>query len=74
MAMFKDLTPPKGDTISIDASGKLQVGNNPIIPFVEGDGTGPDIWRASVRVFEAALAKVYGVKRRIHWPEVFGGE
>jgi isocitrate dehydrogenase len=74
MAMFKDLTPPKGDTISIDASGQLQVGNNPIIPFVEGDGTGPDIWRASVRVFDAAVQKAYKGDRKIAWFEVLAGQ
>jgi isocitrate dehydrogenase len=74
MAMFNDLTPPKGDTISIDASGKLQVGNNPIIPFVEGDGTGPDIWRASVRVFDAAVQKAYKGDRKIAWFEVLAGQ
>jgi hypothetical protein len=46
----------------------------PIIPFIEGDGTGPDIWRASVRVFDAAVEKAYGGKRKIHWHEVLAGE
>ena len=50
------------------------VPDNPIIPFIEGDGTGPDIWRASVRVMDAAVAKAYGGKRRIHWMEVYAGE
>src|SRR6188508_1354919 len=48
--------------------------NQPIIPFIEGDGTGPDIWRASVRVFDAAVAKAYGGKRTIVWREVLAGE
>jgi len=74
MAMFKDLTPPKGDTITIDSSGKLTVGNNPILPFVEGDGTGPDIWKASVRVFDAAVEKAYGGKKKIAWFEVLAGQ
>ncbi|MCW5765283.1 MAG: hypothetical protein KIT68_04840 [Phycisphaeraceae bacterium] len=52
----------------------LSVPDHPIIPFIEGDGTGPDIWRASVRVFDAAVAKAYGGKRRMHWLEVFAGE
>ena len=47
---------------------------NPIIPFIEGDGTGPDIWRSSVRVLDAAVASAYGGKRRIHWVEVFAGQ
>jgi isocitrate dehydrogenase len=52
----------------------LRVPDNPIIPFVEGDGTGRDIWRASVRVFDAAVEKAYGGKRKIHWMEVYAGE
>ena len=55
-------------------NGKLDVPVNPIIPFIEGDGTGPDIWKASVRVFDAAVAKVYGGKRKIAWKEVLAGE
>jgi isocitrate dehydrogenase len=55
-------------------SGKLQVPDTPIIPFIEGDGTGPDIWRASQRVFDAAVEKVYGGKRRVVWKEVLAGE
>jgi isocitrate dehydrogenase len=62
-----------GDKITIHDS-VLQVPHNPIIPFVEGDGTGGDIWRASVRVFDAAVEKAYGQKRKIHWMEVFAGE
>jgi len=56
------------------SGGKLQVPADPIIPFIEGDGTGPDIWRASVRVFDAAVDKAYGGKRRIVWREVLAGE
>ena len=55
-------------------NGKLRVPNNPIIPFIEGDGTGPDIWRASVRVFDAAVHKAYRGKRQIKWMEVYAGE
>ncbi len=54
--------------------GKLQVSDNPLIPFIEGDGTGPDIWNASVRVFDAAVGKAYSGKRKIVWKEVFAGE
>ncbi|HKZ44411.1 MAG TPA: NADP-dependent isocitrate dehydrogenase [Anaerolineales bacterium] len=54
--------------------GKLQVPENPVIPFIEGDGTGRDIWKASVKVFDAAVQKAYGSKRKIHWMEVFAGE
>jgi isocitrate dehydrogenase len=56
------------------AAGKLSVPSDPIIPFIEGDGTGPDIWRASVRVFDAAVDKAYSGKRKIHWKEVYAGE
>jgi isocitrate dehydrogenase len=56
--------PADGAKIGI-ANGKLSVPPNPIIPFIEGDGTGPDIWRASVRVLDAAVAKTYGGKRQI---------
>jgi len=56
------------------AGGKLQVPDTPIIPFIEGDGTGPDIWRASQRVFDAAVEKAYGGRRRIAWKEVLAGE
>ena len=72
--MTEQLKPPAGgETITI-ADGKLNVPANPIVPFIEGDGTGPDIWRASVRVLDAAVAKAYGGKRRIHWMEVLAGE
>ncbi len=67
-------TPPAGgEKISI-AHGKLQVPDQPIIPFIEGDGIGPDIWRATVRVLDAAVAKAYAGQRQIHWLEVFAGE
>src|SRR4051812_25817197 len=64
---------PAGDKISI-SGGKLQVPDRPVVPFIEGDGTGPDIWRASVRVFEAAVQKAYGGKRKIAWMEVYAGQ
>ena len=68
------ITPPaQGAKISV-RDGKLHVPDNAIIPFIEGDGTGPDIWRASVRVMDAAVAKAYGGKRKIHWMEVYAGE
>ena len=65
--------PARGETISI-SNGKLNVPHNPIIPFIEGDGTGPDIWRSSQRVFDAAVEKAYGGKRKIEWFEVYAGE
>ncbi len=73
MAYVNVKVPEGGAKISIK-NGKLQVPDNPIIPFVEGDGTGRDIWRASVRVFDAAVEKAYGGKRKIHWMEVYAGE
>ena len=66
-------TPPEGGRISIQ-DGRLQVPDHPIIPFIEGDGTGRDIWRASVRVFDAAVANAYGGRRGIQWREVLAGE
>jgi isocitrate dehydrogenase len=68
------LTPPAGGAKITISNGKLTVPNNPIIPFIEGDGTGPDIWRASVRVLDAAVKKAYGGKMQIHWLEVYAGQ
>ncbi|GIP20939.1 NADP-dependent isocitrate dehydrogenase [Paenibacillus sp. J22TS3] len=65
--------PTEGDKIEIQ-DGKLQVPNRPIIPFIEGDGTGRDIWKASVRVLDAAVEKAYGGEKKIAWYEVFAGE
>ena len=66
-------TPPDGGRITIE-NGELDVPDNPVIPFIEGDGTGRDIWRASQRVFDAAVEKAYGGKRKINWYEVLAGE
>ncbi|NUP09218.1 MAG: NADP-dependent isocitrate dehydrogenase [Polyangiaceae bacterium] len=66
--------PAAGDAITMNSDGVLSVPDNPIIPFIEGDGTGPDIWRASVRVLDAAVAKAYAGKKKIAWYEVFAGE
>jgi isocitrate dehydrogenase len=74
MPKYAKLTPPKsGESITF-SNGTLKVPENPIIPFIEGDGTGPDIWRASRRVFDAAVQKAYGGKRTIVWFEVYAGE
>ncbi len=71
---FKNLkAPTEGERITIE-NGKLRVPNNPVIPFIEGDGTGPDIWRSSQAVMDAAVAKAYGGKRKITWLEVYAGE
>src|SRR3954451_16180182 len=66
--------PAHGSPITMSAGGKLAVPEQPIVPFVEGDGTGADIWRASVRVLDAAVGKAYGGKRKIAWLEVYAGE
>ena len=66
--------PTSGAPITMGAGNKLNVPDNPIIPFIEGDGTGRDIWRASVRVLDAAVAKAYGGKRKVAWHEVLAGE
>jgi isocitrate dehydrogenase len=74
MASFARLTPPtEGKRIEV-VDGKLTVPDHPIVPFIEGDGTGPDIWRASQMVFDAAVQKAYGGRRKIVWFEVFAGE
>jgi isocitrate dehydrogenase len=70
---YKDVTPPTGGKISIK-NGKLNVPHNPVLPFIRGDGTGPDIWAASQRVFDAAVQKAYAGKRKIAWFEVYAGE
>jgi isocitrate dehydrogenase len=74
MPNFTSLTPPKSGTAITRKSGRLVVPDDPIIPFIEGDGTGPDIWRASVRVLDAAVSKAYSGKRKIAWMEVYAGE
>lgn len=75
MDTFKYIqVPPDGSPIEVAPDGKVQTPNKPIIAFVEGDGTGPDIWRASQLVFDAAVERCYGGERRIAWMEVFAGE
>ncbi len=73
MPSAKPTVPATGQKITV-SGGKLQVPDRPILPFIEGDGTGPDIWRASVRVLDAAVAKAYGGKRQIQWMEVYAGQ
>src|SRR3954468_12919289 len=74
MPRYRDLTPPTaGDAIAM-RDGRLDVPTQPVIPFIEGDGTGPDIWRAAPHVFDAAVARAYGNSRRIVWFEVLAGE
>jgi isocitrate dehydrogenase len=73
MTDFTPVLPVGGEIIRI-AGGRLNVPDRPVIPFIEGDGTGPDIWRASVRVLDAAVKKAYGGKRQLMWMEVLAGE
>jgi isocitrate dehydrogenase len=74
VTVYKHATvPPKGERIEA-AGGKFQTPDRPIIPFIEGDGTGPDIWRASVRVFDAAVEAAYGSRRKVEWMEILAGE
>jgi isocitrate dehydrogenase len=69
---YKDITPPTGEKITRGQT--LNVPDQPVIPFIRGDGTGPDIWAASVRVFDAAVGKAYGGQKKIAWFEVFAGQ
>lgn len=69
---YTTVTPPQGDKIQI-VNGKLNVPDHPVIPFIRGDGTGPDIWAASQRVFDSVVEQAYGGKRKIAWFEVFAG-
>src|SRR5580700_3477903 len=70
---YQNVQPPAGGKITIQ-NGEIQCPDNPVIPFIRGDGTGPDIWAASQRVFDAAVEKAYDGKRRVSWFEVFAGE
>jgi isocitrate dehydrogenase len=74
MANFSALKPPTTGTAITRKNGLIVVPDEPIIPFIEGDGTGPDIWRASVRVFDASVQKAFGGKRKIAWFEILAGE
>src|SRR5438132_14237766 len=69
---YKDIAPPNGEKIT--RTDRLNVPDQPIIPFIRGDGTGPDIWAASERVFDAAVKKAFGGKKKIAWFEVFAGQ
>ena len=74
MASYNGLPLPGAGAAITFSDGKLQIPDNPIIPYIEGDGTGRDIWAASVRVFDAAVERAYGGRRKLHWYEVFAGE
>src|SRR5260370_35745772 len=73
MADWKPTLPPNGERITMPG-GQLHVPARPIVPFIEGDGTGPDIWRAAARVLDAAVGKAYGEARKIAWMEVLTGQ
>ncbi len=74
MPKYKNISiPADGEKITFK-EGKISVPNNPIIAFIEGDGTGPDIWRASKMVFDAAVEKAFGGKKKISWMEIYAGE
>ena len=74
MSTYKNIiVPEKGERITINEN-KLNIPDNPIIPFIEGDGIGPDIWKASQYVFDSAVEKAYGGKKKIEWMEVYAGE
>src|SRR5574337_556665 len=74
MERVNEIQPQKAGRAITVQDGRLVVPDDPIIPFIEGDGTGRDIWRASVRVFDAAVKRAYGGQRRIAWLEVYAGE
>ncbi len=75
MPTYEKLQPPKnGSKVKVAANGSITVPDDPIIPFIEGDGTGPDIWKASQLVFDAAVEKAFKGKKKIHWFEVFAGD
>jgi len=72
---FEKLKPPvNGERITLEAGGRLHVPDRPVLLYIEGDGTGPDLWSAAVRVFDSAVERVYGGRRRIEWFEVYAGE
>ncbi len=74
MAQKHIQVPADGDKIIVEGDNKLRTPDNPIIPFIEGDGTGPDIWRTTVRVLDCAVEKAYRGQRKIHWMEIYAGE
>ena len=74
MSVFKNINVPAGEKITVAADGKLDVPDNPIVAFIEGDGIGPDITKASMHIWNSAVEKAYGGKRKISWMEIFAGE
>ena len=74
MAAYKKISVPSGDKLTIDSRGRIELCDNPVIGFIEGDGIGPDITRASMLIWNRAVEKAYGGKRSIAWMELFAGE
>src|SRR4029079_15488702 len=74
MTKYERLKPPARGTRITGPGAVFSVPDDPIIPFIRGDGTGPDIWAASVRVFDAAVQKAYGGKKRVEWFEIYAGD
>ena len=74
MSKYQHIVIPEGDLIQVDSTGKVTTPDKPIICFIEGDGIGPDIWRAAQRIFDATVKHCYGEKRAISWMEIFAGE
>ena len=74
MKSFNGITVPENGKAIASSDGRLLVPDNPVIPYIEGDGTGRDIWKATARVCDAAVKKAYGGERRVAWFEVFAGE
>ncbi len=74
MSKFEHITIPEGDIIQVDEAGRVAVSDKPIVCFIEGDGIGPDIWRASQAIFDAAVKHCYGEKRAVAWMEIYAGE
>ena len=71
---YDKIRTPAGDPVTLDREGKLCVSDTPVITFIEGDGVGPDIMKASMHIWDSAVRKAYGGKRRIEWLEVYAGE
>ncbi len=74
MSAYQYIKVPAGEKITVQSDGAVQVPDKPIVGFIEGDGIGPDIWRASQHVFESAVKHAYGAQRKIAWMEIFAGE
>jgi isocitrate dehydrogenase len=74
MSGYDKIQVPAGEKITVDSNGKLTVPENPVIAFIEGDGIGPDITKASMHIWDSAVEKAYGGKRKIAWMEIFAGE